>query len=391
MCQQKKLKILLAHNYYQISGGEDSVVANEFKMLKKNGHEVIFYSRNNLEIKNFSFLKKMLLPFSSVFSLKTYREVKDLIKQEQIDILHVHNTLSLISPSIYYAAFSCRIPVVQTVHNFRFICPNALLYRDGYICEECLQRGLKCALKHRCYRNSFLQTFISVCILKFHRLLKTYDKINYICLTEFNREKLLTIKQIDPQKIFIKPNFTEESDIVIPYNQRKKQFLFAGRPEKIKGIQILLEAWKQIPEYDLMICGTSNELEWCNDYILTNDMKNVHVLGKVDNYEVRKIMSESLALILPTQVYEGFPMTIVEAFSCGTPVIGSNIGNVSRLIMDGGDGLLFQFDSPSDLVNKVYECAKLDTVKICLDRYRKLYNEKSNYKTLEQIYASISR
>lgn len=391
MNQARKLKILIAHNYYQISGGEDSVVKNERRMLEENGHEVIFYSRSNAEIKSFSFYKKILLPFTSIFSVKTYREVKQLIKQEQIDVLHVHNTLSLISPSIYYAAFSCKIPVVQTVHNFRLVCPNALLYRDGHVCEECLQGGLKCALKHRCYRNSFLQTFVSVCVLKFHRMVGTYGKINYICLTEFNREKLLELKGIPAERVFIKPNFVEGSNEIIPYEQRKKQFLFAGRPEKIKGIQVLLDAWRQIKEYDLIICGTSNEMEWCRNYVLEHDLKNVHILGKVDNIEVRKIMAESLALILPTQVYEGFPMAIVEAFSCGTPVIGSNIGNVGRIIGNGEDGLLFQFDSPQELINKVYTCVKLNAVNNCFSRYKKSYDEESNYAILKQIYADVSR
>lgn len=391
MEQEKKPKILIAHNYYQIPGGEDSVVANEKRMLEKNGHKVILYSRNNSEIKRFSVLKKALLPFTTIFSIKTYTEVKHIIKKEKIDVLHVHNTLSLISPSIYYAALSCEIPVVQTIHNFRLICPNALLYRDGHICEDCLQLGLKCALKHKCYRDSFFQTLVSVCILKFHRLLGTYGKINYVCLTEFNREKLLKLKQIGSQKIFIKPNFVENSGKVIPFEQRKKQFIFIGRPEKTKGIHILLEAWRQIKEYDLLICGTSNEIEWCKNYIIEYELKNVHVLGKVDNTEVRKIMADSLALILPTQLYEGFPMTIVEAFSCGTPVIGSNIGNVQRLIVDGKNGLLFQYDSSADLINKVYKCAKLNVVNNCFDGYSRFYNEKSNYTILRQIYDTIKR
>lgn len=391
MEQEKKPKILIAHNYYQIPGGEDSVVANEKRMLEKNGHKVILYSRNNSEIKRFSVLKKAMLPFASIFSVKAYTEVKHIIKKEKIDVLHVHNTLSLISPSIYYAALSCKIPVVQTIHNFRLICPNALLYRDGHICEDCLQHGLKCALKHKCYRDSFFQTLVSVCILKFHRLLGIYGKINYVCLTEFNREKLLNLEQIGPRKIFIKPNFVESSGKVIPFEQRKKQFIFIGRPEKIKGLHILLEAWRQIKEYDLLICGTSNEIEWCKNYIIEYELKNVHVLGKVDNAEVRKIMAESLALILPTQLYEGFPMTLVEAFSCGTPVIGSNIGNVQRLIVDGKNGLLFQYDSSADLINKVYECAKLNVVNVCFDRYCKFYDEESNYAILRQIYSAIMR
>ncbi|MCC8060605.1 MAG: glycosyltransferase [Clostridiales bacterium] len=211
-----KYKVLIAHNYYQIPGGEDTVVANEKKLLEDNGHEVILYSRNNSELKTMSKAKKIWLPFTTVFNLKTYREVKQIIKEQHIDIVHVHNTLNLISPSVYYAAFSCNIPVVQTIHNFRLLCPGATFYRDGHICEDCVEHGLGCAVKHSCYRGSKLQTLMSVITTKIHRVLGTYRKLNYICLTEFNKKKLLQLNRpgkkqiIDASRIYIKPNFTFE-------------------------------------------------------------------------------------------------------------------------------------------------------------------------------------
>lgn len=161
-----KLNILLVHNYYKVPGGEDTVVANEKELLESYGHKVRLYARSNQELEKFSFVQKLLLPFSSIFSLKTYREVKKLIREEKIDIVHVHNTLSLISPSVYYAAFCCHVPVVQTIHNFRMLCPAAILLRNGKICEECIEEGLKCAVQHGCYRNSKLQTLGSAGYLK---------------------------------------------------------------------------------------------------------------------------------------------------------------------------------------------------------------------------------
>ncbi|MEH7111505.1 glycosyltransferase [Neobacillus niacini] len=207
-----KPKILIVHNYYQIPGGEDTVVANETKLLKQKGHEVVFYSRNNSELKDLNLFQKLCLPFTTVFSIKTYREVKEVIKKQNIDIVHVHNTLNLISPSVYYAAFACKVPVVQTIHNFRMLCPAATFYRNGNICEDCTSKGLKCAIKYSCYRQSKLQTIACVVTLKLHRFFGTYKKLNYICLTEFNMLKLLELnkgkkKIIDPEKVFIKPNF----------------------------------------------------------------------------------------------------------------------------------------------------------------------------------------
>lgn len=212
-----KKHILMVHNYYQISGGEDTVVSNEKRMLEEHGHEVTLYTRDNSEINKLSKIEKLCLSFTTVFNIRTYREVKRLIKKEHIDIVHVHNTLNLISPSVYYAALSCKVPVVQTVHNFRLLCPGATFYRDGHICEDCVEKGLWCAVKHRCYRESRLQTIACVINTKVHRMTGVYRKINYICLTEFNKEKLLLLNSrgkriINPKKVFVKPNFTFDGD-----------------------------------------------------------------------------------------------------------------------------------------------------------------------------------
>lgn len=208
----QKQNVLIVHNYYQIPGGEDTVVANEKKLLEDHGHLVLLYSRHNSEIKRMSILRKLCLPFTTVFNLRTYREVKDIIREKKIDIVHVHNTLNLISPAVYYAALECGVPVVQTVHNFRLLCPGGTFYRDGHICEDCISKGLGCAVRHSCYRNNRLQTIACVISTCLHRMTGIYGKINYICLTEFNKEKLLLLNQkkqiIDPQKVFVKPNFT---------------------------------------------------------------------------------------------------------------------------------------------------------------------------------------
>lgn len=212
----KKQNILIVHNYYQIPGGEDTVVINEKRMLEEHGHKVILYSRNNSELKEMSKFRKLFLPITTIFNPRTYKDIKRVIRKYNIDIVHVHNTLHLISPSVYYAALKCKVPVVQTVHNFRLLCPNATFYRDEHVCEDCVKYGLWCAIKHNCYRDSKLQTLVCVISTKFHRIIGIYRKINYICLTEFNKEKLLQLnyskkKQIiDPAKVYIKPNFTFE-------------------------------------------------------------------------------------------------------------------------------------------------------------------------------------
>lgn len=393
----EKQKVLIVHNYYQIPGGEDVVVYNEEKLLKENGHEVFLYSRNNSELKEINIFQKLILPFSTLFSLRTYFEVKKLIQIEKINVVHVHNTLNLISPSVYYAAFHKNVPVVQTVHNFRLLCPGANFYRSGSICEDCVEFGLICALKHNCYRNSKLLTMACVINTKFYRMINTYKKLNYICLTDFNKEKLVKLNKpdkknvINPNQIFVKPNFTFSNIAQTNQVNRIKQFAYVGRLDELKGIKILLKAWKQLNQerLSLIICGIGPLDNWCRKYITENQLKNIQLMGFVSSEEAKQILADSVALILPTQCYEGFPMTIIESFSVGTPVIGSDIGNVGNLIVDGITGFKFTKDDTVSLVNAIIKIEK--TSLILPQEYSNKYSAQVNYAILKEIYDTIGR
>ncbi len=391
-----KQNILIVHNYYQVPGGEDTVVANEKRILEEQGHKVIFFSRSNKELNQLNKLQKLMLPVTTLFNLDTFLKIRTLIKVEKIEIVHVHNTLNLISPSVYYAALSMNIPVVQTIHNFRLICPGATLFFNGKVCEDCITNGLWCAIKRRCYRNSFVQTLACVISISFHRFTKVYRHINYICLTDFNRQKLLSMKQIDPSKVFVKPNFVESTSEFKPSEERHNEFAYVGRLDKLKGIELLFNAWKQLeekePEFDsrLVVCGTGPMEQWCKDFIQENGLKRIEMRGFVPNDIVRKIIANAKALILPTQWYEGFPMTIVEAYSVGTPVLGSNIGNVGSLIYEGETGYCFQHNDLQDLCNKVLTC----DFAICSQTkayFENNYTKDKNYELLIDCYRRSQR
>lgn len=388
----EKQKILIVHNYYQIPGGEDTVVANEKKLLEDHGHKVILYSRNNSELKQMWKLRKLLLPVTTVFNPRTYKDIKRLIKTENIGIVHVHNTLNLISPAVYYAARVMHVPVVQTMHNFRFLCPGATFYRDGHICEDCMQKGLLCSVTHKCYRNSRVQTLICAFSTWVHRLSGIYRNINYICLTDFNKSKLCELKQIKESQIYVKPNFiVKKQKGYVPAHKREQQFVYFGRIDKLKGIGVLIEAWKLLGEESpkLVICGTGPLEEWCKSEIQKNQLKNVEYLGFVPNEKVIEIVAQSKAVILPTQWYEGFPMTIVEAYSVGTPIIGSNIGNVDNLIQEGVTGYHIQYDS-AESIACIVKNADFDLCDRIYDYYIKHYSSDENYIILKKIYETLS-
>ncbi len=386
-----KEKVLIVHNYYRIPGGEDVVVANEKRMLEEHGHEVITYFKNNDDARDAKSLGKIGLAFTALFSLGTYRDICKIIEKNKIDILHVHNTVALVSPAAYIAGINMGIPVVQTVHNMRLVCPNGVCYVKDHVCENCLKYGLKASLVHNCYRGSKIQTAVMALTMHLQRLIRTYSYLNYICLTEFNKEKLMTIKQVRPNRIFIKPNFTKQEHELVPYSLRKKQIVYAGRLEKKKGVELLLQAWMKLGDKapKLIICGTGDIEEWCYEYIENNELKSVQLLGQVPNDEVKRLIGESMAMIHPTQLYEGFPMTIAESYSMGTPIIASDIGNVGSLVIEGVTGVKFKSNSVVDMAKAVERF--MDNPVELPPEYLTMYSEDNNYNMLKNIYESVRR
>ncbi len=386
-----KQRILIVHNYYQIPGGEDTVVANERKMLEDNGHKVFMYTRHNDEIKERNIFGKIKLPFETIYSLKTKKEVIKIIKENRIDIVHVHNTLPLISPSVYWAGKECGIKVVQTVHNFRLLCPAATFVCADSICEDCVTNGLKCSIRRKCYRNSKIQTLIVASMLKINRIIGSYKKVDaYIALTKFNKEKLSSL--IVKEKIYIKPNFCNKPEYqVIPANNRE-YFMFLGRIDKLKGIYKLVEAWKNIKNDKLIIAGSGPYDMIIQNYIKDNNMNNVMFLGRKSNEESKKILSKAKALIVPSQWYEGLPMTIIEALSLGVPVIGSDIGNIYSVLKEGEIGYIWdgKKNTLEYIVNKFHENRNLDLyVENSLREYITKYTVDKNYSILQELYNNI--
>ncbi len=381
----EKYRVLIVHNRYQIPGGEDVVVNNECRMLRENGHEVFLYERNNSELKNMNLLQKVCLPFTVIWSFRAAAEVRKLIRDNRIDIMHVHNTILLISPSVYYAALKEGVPVVQTIHNFRLLCPNGLFYRQGKICEDCVSKGLKCAVKHSCYRGSRLQTLALVLSMKYHRMRGIWSRLHYIVLTEFNREKLLEQGQIRSEQISVKPNFHLADEAYNGQKDRLDQFVYAARLDENKGIMFLLKTWKEKNiSSRLIICGDGPLREKVQEYIEKNDLASVRFMGQTDHEKVMEIFSQSRAMILPTQWYEGFPMTIVEAMSAGTPVIVPDLGNAGSIVKEGITGFHYEPENMDSLAEVLQKNMAFND--LVYQEYLLHYTREKNYQELIEIY-----
>lgn len=389
----RKQKVLIVHNYYQIPGGEDAVVENERNLLLDNGHEVVLYTRHNDEIKSRRILGKLLLPFETIFSFKTYKEVKKKIRTEKIDIVHVHNTLPLVSPSVYYAARHCKVPVVQTIHNFRLLCPGATLARDNNICEECIEKSLISAIKHRCYRGSIKHSLIVVITLGVHRLIGTYKKIDrYISLTEFNKNKIANL--VDDTKIFVKPNFVYDKKEKFEY-ENCEYFLYIGRIDKTKGVEFLLNSWKELKEYKLIIAGSGPYEKEAHEFIKKNGLNNVIMLGHVSKEEVNKLIDKCRAVVVTSQWYEPFGMVVIEAFERGKTVVAGNIGALSSIVIDSYNGILFEYNNKDEFIEKINTLQSDELVynlsKAARESYTKNYNESINYQMILKIYKDLGK
>lgn len=387
-----KQKVLLVHNFYKFPGGEDTVFENEKRLLEENGHDVVTYTRSNNDINNFNFWQKLYYPINTIFSLKTYKDVKKIILDKKIDIVHVHNTWPLISPSVYYAAFYSEVPVYQTIHNFRMVCPGATLYHNGDICEDSLKVGLRKSVKNKIYKGSLIHTAISATTLKVHRVLGTYKKVNFIFLTEFTRQKVLELnkngkKIIDDSRTSIKPNFTTDEHGL---SESKGYYMFLGRLEEIKGIELLIKVFSELPEKKLLVIGNGDLENKISNHIKERNLNNIKLLGHKPKEEVNILLKGAEALIVPSQGYETFGMVILEAYSNGTPAIVGDIGNIKDLVLEGKTGLKFTYNSSEELIKAILKFEMMDRKELgknAYDFFKNNYSRENNYEILYAIYS----
>ncbi|MCQ5363560.1 glycosyltransferase family 4 protein [Anoxybacillus salavatliensis] len=393
------MKILLIHNQYKQKGGEDVVFKAESSLLKEKGHTVYEYKISNDNLKTESLFDKIKVGINTIWSVKSYREIKKLIKEIQPDVVHIHNTFPQLSPSIYWAVKSLNIPVVQTLHNYRLTCANGLLYRNSKICEECVKRGKYSALKHKCYRGSFLATLPLVIMFYLHKIIGTYkNKVDlYITLTNFAKNMMIE-SGLSEDKIKVKPNFVNinfNKTIYTDINKRKKQFVFVGRIVKEKGIDLLLEAFDQnIEDFDLVVIGEGPERENLQRKYRKN--KRIKWYGQLNNDEVLEEISKSYSLVMPSKLYETFGMVVIEAFSVGTPVIVPNHAGFPDIISPNENGYLFQPNDLTDLALKMKKIIALNNnwnefSKNALKSYEKYYTSEKNYQYLMDIYNKLKK
>jgi len=382
------MKILQVHEAYQFFSGEDVVVEAEYEMLREAGEEVQQWIEYNDVLNNMHLLQQVLIASSSIWSLTSYREAKQRLESFRPDVVHVHNTIPLISPAIYTASFKLHIPVVQTLHNFKTVCPGAFMYRAGKTCDDCLGKRFPYpALLHGCYRTNRLHTAVAVAGLVANRTIGSYHKhvSSYIALTQFAREKYIE-GGLPAERIEVKPNFVDSG--ICCGNHNGDFALFAGKLEPFKGVLTLLKAWTQLEEHiPLKIVGRG-PLE---TNLKSKMPQRVELLGSLPREEVIRLMQEAAVVIFPSEWYEGFPMTITEAFATGTAVIASRLAAMAEIVRDGDSGWHFRPGDWIDLAAKVAGAwANPSEMRRRGERarqqYEQMYCSEKNYDLLMDIY-----
>jgi glycosyltransferase involved in cell wall biosynthesis len=267
-------------------------------------------------------------------------------------VVHIHNFFPRISPSIYYACRREGVPVVQTLHNYRLLCAGAELYRDGKVCEECLDHGVLRGVRYGCYQGSKLGTAVLTLMVDVHRRAHTWSNMVdcYIALTEFSRSKLIS-GGLPADRIRVKPNFVLPDPG--PKTGRGDYALFVGRLVKSKGVPALLEAWKELSAIPLHIVGDGPCREQIETEQKAGTLPSVTYRGRLPRAETLAAMKNARFLVFPSEWYEGFPVTIAEAFACGVPVVGSRLGAMQEIIADGVTGLHFQAGDLQDMRRKM--------------------------------------
>jgi glycosyltransferase involved in cell wall biosynthesis len=384
---------LLAHNHYQRPGGEDRVFAAETALLRQHGHEVMEYVEDNRRIDGMS---QFALATQAIWSRPTHDKLLRLLRDVNPSVVHFHNTFPLISPSAYSACRSAGIPVVQTLHNYRLLCPAATFFRSNHVCEDCLGKTPPWpGVVHACYRASRTQTAALTTMLTIHRGLRTWqDRVDgYIALTEFSRN-MFVAGGLPPGRLFVKPNFVHPDPGM--GNGEGRYALFVGRLSPEKGLRTLSEAWHYLDGIPLKIAGDGPLMRQVQERVKAAKLEQVALLGWRDRQEVLGLIKGARFLIFPSECYENSPATILEAFACGTSVIASRLGAMAEIVEDGRTGFHFQPGDPEDLAATVQrawtDTRRAQVMKVeARAEYESRYTAERNYRMLTDIYAMAGR
>jgi glycosyltransferase involved in cell wall biosynthesis len=349
------MRVLLVHNFYgsENPSGENVAFLAERALLQRRGIEVVRFERSSDQIRSRGALGLMAGGLSTPYNFKTASLVRELALKTKPDVVHVHNTFPLISPSIFRALRDLPCAVVLTLHNYRLFCAAGRPMRNGEACTQCLDKqSVFPALRYGCYRDSRLATLPLALSIALHRQIGTWNEHvdRFIALTQYQREMMIHAG-LPAGLVCVKPQFYPGSPEPIPWIKRDGTVLFVGRLDHAKGVRGLLDAWRELgadaPRLDII--GDGPDREVMELQIRTEGLDRVRLLGQLSFDETQNRIADSRLVVIPSTWFEGFPMVIREAFAFGVPVAASDIGSLAELVKEGTNGFLFEPNCPEQI------------------------------------------
>ena len=329
-------RVLQVHTRYREAGGEDRVLQDELHLLRSAGIDVEQLIFDNAAIDESTALGSARAAASAIWSTAASRRVDAAIRAFDPDVVHVHNTFALASPSVFWAAHRRTVPVVHTLHNYRLVCPVATCFRDGHSCTDCVGQPIPLpGVIHACVRDSRAQSAVVAATLTAHRAIGTWRRRidRYIALTRFQRS-LLVKGGLPAGRISVVPNFLEPDPGTRAGERRG--VLYLGRVAPEKGIDTLVTA-STLGRQVVRVAGDGPAMAAVESAAASG---NVIALGRLDAAEAHAEVASASALVVPSLWFEGFPMVVLEAYASGTPVIASRIGSLAEAVEEGETGLL---------------------------------------------------
>lgn len=384
-------RVLLVHDRYREAGGEDVVFDTETALLARHGHQVERLVVDNDDIDTEAGLAGQIrLAANTVWSRSSAHRIREVVRAFQPSVVHVHNTFPLLSPAVHSAARADGAATVQTLHNYRLVCLSANLYRGGRPCSDCVGRLVALpGVVHGCYRDSRAASLAVAAMQTVHRARRTWsrDVDAIIALTAFERDRLIE-GGLPAGRLVVRPNFVEVE--APPDVGPGTGFVFAGRLTEDKGVDILLDAWRQARIDSTLTIMGAGPLE---PLVLaaSAELSNIRFLGVLPRQDLLEVMARSRAVIAPSRWYEGFPLTVLEAFACRRPVIAAGHGSLSEVVTDGQNGLTFRPSDAAHLADRLrWADANAEATatlgKAARATYEAKYTPQRGYETLVAVY-----
>ena len=392
------MRVLQAHNRHATRGGADHVMDTDERLLTAAGHTVERFIVPSAEESSGSALSALSMGLAAVANRHATRELARHITRFRPDVLHVHTPFPLMSPAVFWTARRHGVPTVATLHSFRYSCIAATLRRDGGICEDCVGTRLKTAgIRHRCYHDSVAASTALTASLVLHRTAGTFrHRIDrFLPLTAFAGDVLVR-DGVPAEHITVKPNCVSDPGPVREYAGRDDVVLFAGRLVEEKGVDTLLRAWARADTAGtrLVVAGDGPMSAQVQDAAGADN--SIEFLGWTDQQRLTELQLRARVTVVPSQWYEaGPPLVLLQALGAGTPVLASDLDNISASVREEGAGLTFATGDADDLAARLGTLLRdASQAQACSDAARALYErdhtEQASLRALEQVYADVS-